>query len=163
MVWMYLASDLLVVSAQIAPIREARANGWMLLSPKVILSIIVGVMPPLGPTHQYHIHSGIGMDSSEKREACELNVDVAGEHSKILGWLFDGYGLCGRYSLNGTVPTDLDGCGGHTHEIKGIATYHYHIPDGFPWTIGCYHGCPEVTNNPHELSFTQSDESYGCK
>ena len=34
--------------------------------------------------------------------------------------------------LNGIVPTDLDECGGHTHEIDGEMTYHYHLPDHFP-------------------------------
>ena len=113
------------------------------------------------PTHQYHIHSGIGMVSNDQRAACELSIDVKGEHSELLGWMFDGYGLYGKYSLNGTLPNDLDSCGGHTHIIRDVEQYHYHIPDAFPWTIGCYHGCPEVTNNPRELSFSQGDK-YGC-
>ena len=113
------------------------------------------------PSHQYHIHSGVGMVTSEGRRKCQLPVDVVGEHSELLGWLFDGFGLYGRYSLNGTIPTDLDSCGGHTHVIRGVDTYHYHMPDGFPWTIGCYKGCPEVSNNPHELRFSE-DEKYGC-
>ena len=76
--------------------------------------------------------------------------------------MFDGFGLYGRYSLNETVPTDLDECGGHTHEIDGEMTYHYHLPDHFPWTIGCYKGCPEISNNEMELSFVNSDPDYGC-
>lgn len=48
------------------------------------------------PTHQYHVHSGIGMTTNYKREMCQLPQDVAGEHSKLLGWLFDGFGIYGR-------------------------------------------------------------------
>lgn len=53
------------------------------------------------PTHQYHIHSGVGLVTAEQRKTCELPVDTAQEHSRMLGWMFDGYGLYGRYSLNG--------------------------------------------------------------
>lgn len=113
------------------------------------------------PTNQYHIHSGVGMNSSSQREACQLPMDTPGQHSVLLGWLFDGYGMYGRYSEGGTPPTDLDSCSGHTHDIDGVPTYHYHIPDGFPWTIGCYRGCPEISNNRHELSFI-TQGNYGC-
>jgi len=41
--------------------------------------------------------------------------DVPGEHSQLLRWLFDGYGIYGQFLLNGVVPDDLDECGGHTH------------------------------------------------
>ena len=114
------------------------------------------------PTGSYHIHSGLGINSTEQREACRLPVDQAGEHSQLLGWMFDGFGLYGRYSLRGEVPTDLDECGGHTHEIDGEEIYHYHLPDQFPWTIGCYKGCPEVSNNEMELSSIESNADYGC-
>lgn len=114
------------------------------------------------PTGSYHIHSGIGINSTEQREACRLPVDIAGEHSQLLGWMFDGFGLYGRYSQGGQVPMELDECNGHTHEIDGVMTYHYHIPDQFPWTIGCFKGCPQVSNNEMELSTINSIEEYGC-
>ena len=114
------------------------------------------------PMNQYHIHSGLGLNTSADREACGLPVDTCGEHSELLGWIFDGFGLYGRYSQGGLVPTDLDECGGHTHKIDGVMTYHYHIPDGYPWIIGCLKGCPEVSNNPMELTFANSNPAYGC-
>lgn len=111
------------------------------------------------PTHQYHIHSEIGFNTSSGRLACKLPQDESNSHSKLLGWMFDGYGLYGHYSLDGKVPTDLDSCGGHTHSIDGVETYHYHLPDSFPWTIGCFTGCPEASNNRREFAnLTQ----YGC-
>ena len=114
------------------------------------------------PTGSYHIHSGLGINTTEQREACRLPVDINGEHSQLLGWMFDGFGFYGRYSLEGKVPTDLDECSGHTHEIDGESTYHYHLPDQFPWTIGCYKGCPEVSNNENELRSIESNPDYGC-
>lgn len=114
------------------------------------------------PTHQYHIHSGVGFNSSADREVCQLPQDSPGKHSELLGWIFDGYGMYGRFSLNGQLPTDLDECHGHTHEIDGVNVYHYHMPDGFPWTVGCLRGCPEVSNNPREFSFVANDDKYGC-
>lgn len=45
--------------------------------------------------------------------------------------------------------------------LNGEMTYHYHLPDGFPWIIGCFKGCPEISNNPQQLSFATREE-YGC-
>ena len=114
------------------------------------------------PTSSYHIHSGLGINSTEQREACRLPVDKEGEHSELLGWMFDGIGLYGQYGVGGEVPIDLDECGGHTHEVDGELVYHYHFKDEFPWTVGCYKGCPEVSNNEMELSFINSEPEYGC-
>ena len=115
------------------------------------------------PHHNYHIHSQTGFNASkiDGRQKCQLPVDVPGKHSQLLGWMFDGYGIYGQFSEDGKVPTNLDECGGHTHNINGVSVYHYHFPypSEFPWTIHCFKGCPEVSNNPHEFSgFTK----YGC-
>ena len=121
------------------------------------------------PTNSYHIHSGIGINSTAQREDCRLPVDVVGEHSQLLGWMFDGFGLYGRYSQDGKVPTDLDECSGHTHVMDCRSSncssdmiYHYHLPDQFPWTIGCFKGCPETSNNERELDAINSNSAYGC-
>ena len=114
------------------------------------------------PFLEYHVHSGAtfsGIDAGRIR--CGLALDTPGEHSVRLGWMYDGFGIYGRYSQGGNVPVDLDSCSGHTHEIDGVMTYHYHIPDAFPWIIGCFKGCPRVTNNPRELAFAETG-SYGC-
>ena len=111
---------------------------------------------------EYHVHSGATFTASNTgRERCGLPTDTAGQHSTRLGWMYDGFGIYGRYSLNGEVPTDLDLCSGHTHEIDGVMTYHYHIPDQFPWIIGCFKGCPRVANNQGQLSFADGAD-YGC-
>ena len=111
------------------------------------------------PTHDYHIHSSIGINTTTGQTRCGVNVDTPGQHSPLIGWIFDGYGLYGRYSEGGKVPTDLDSCGGHTHAINGTSIYHYHMPNSYPWSIGCFKGCPYVGNNEREFgNFTR----YGC-
>lgn len=113
------------------------------------------------PTGEYHVHSNLGFNSSSGQQMCQLPIDIPGEHSKLLGWMFDGYGIYGQFSENGIVPTDLDECGGHTHNIDGVSVYHYHFPypSQFPWVIGCFKGCPEVSNNQREFSTVTQ---YGC-
>ena len=109
----------------------------------------------------YHLHAGNYLSNATQRMACRLPVDTPGQHSELLGWAFDGFGLYGRLSVGGEVPTDLDRCGGHTHEVNGTMEYHYHLPDAFPWTIGCFKGCPDVSNNMRQLMFANNG-SYGC-
>ena len=113
------------------------------------------------PRGDYHLHAGNYLSNATQRMACRLPIDTPGQHSELLGWAFDGFGLYGRLSIGGEVPTDLDRCSGHTHEINGTMEYHYHLPDAFPWTIGCFKGCPDVTNNMRQLMFANNG-SYGC-
>lgn len=42
------------------------------------------------PQNEYHIHSGLFINTTSGREACRLPVDVPGGHSQLLGWMFDG-------------------------------------------------------------------------
>ena len=116
------------------------------------------------PMGDYHIHSAENLHNASSRMACSLPADVEGEHSQLLGWAFDGFGVYGEFSEDGKVPTNLDACGGHTHEINGEDVYHYHLPhvDQYPWTIGCFKGCPVVSNNRRQLSYAESNSEYGC-
>ena len=113
------------------------------------------------PTGEHHIHSNLGFNDTAGRQACQLPTDTLGQHLQLLRWMFDGYGIYGQFSENGEVPTDLDECSGHTHNIDGVAVYHYHFPypSQFPWVIGCFKGCPEVSNNQREFSTVSQ---YGC-
>lgn len=113
------------------------------------------------PTNDYHIHSSIGINTTEGQTKCVVPTDTPGQHSPLIGWIFDGYGLYGQYSEGGVRPTNLDSCGGHTHEINGTDVYHYHIPNSYPWSIGCFKGCPLVGNNRRE--FPALLAKYGCQ
>jgi len=65
--------------------------------------------------------------------------------------MFDGFPIYGQYSQDGNLPTTVDECHGHTHEIDGVMTYHYHIPLSYPHIIGCFKGCPVASNNQRQL------------
>jgi hypothetical protein len=78
--------------------------------------------------------------------------------------MFDGFALYGDRDEYGTYPTNLDECNGHVGSIPdngygqthdGSVVYHYHstehkgagsnataLDNGFPYTIGCFRGCP---------------------
>jgi YHYH protein len=70
-----------------------------------------------------------------------------GEHSPLLGYALDGFGLYGARGENGNVLTnnDLDKCHGHTSNAldrlgNSVNGYHYHINNEFPYTLGCFKG-----------------------
>jgi YHYH protein len=91
---------------------------------------------PLQSGHGYHYH-GV--------PECIRNAGAVGQHSPIIGMLFDGFPVYGKKGENGAEMTNetLDECSGHkgpTPEFpEGI--YHYHLTsDKAPYSIDCYHG-----------------------
>ncbi|CAE7242175.1 unnamed protein product, partial [Symbiodinium natans] len=64
---------------------------------------------PIGPNCVYTLDNYTGSDP----------------HSLTIGYALDGYTIFGRYSESGQpgIDTDLDLCGGHSHDSYG---YHYH-------------------------------------
>ena len=50
---------------------------------------------------------------------------------------FDGYAMFGTADPDGTIPGDLDACGGHT--LAG-GSYHYHATTDFPNLPKCLKG-----------------------
>ncbi len=69
------------------------------------------------------------------------------EHSPLLGYALDGFGVYGSRGEGGKLLTnnDLDECHGHTSPAldrlgKTINEYHYHINNEFPYTLGCFKG-----------------------
>ncbi|MDE2428733.1 MAG: YHYH protein [Burkholderiales bacterium] len=94
-------------------------------------------------TGKYHHHNV---------SSCLTQKDTPGQHSPLVGYIADGFGLYGNLGENGKALTnaDLDECHGHTHMIvvNGVAVnqYHYHQTKEFPYTIGCYKGTPVSIN-----------------
>jgi hypothetical protein len=90
-------------------------------------------------TGQYHYHSV---------SSCIAQKDTAGQHSPLVGYIADGFGIYGNLGENGKALTnaDLDECHGHTHAISvngaTVTQYHYHQTREFPYTVGCYKGTP---------------------
>jgi|GEM_PF-2942616 len=75
-----------------------------------------------------------------------LDKESETQHSKLVGYAFDGFGIYGFRGESGKVLTnaDLDECHGHTHQVewdgKMVTMYHYHATHEYPYTLGCYRG-----------------------
>jgi hypothetical protein len=72
--------------------------------------------------------------------------DSGTEHSALVGYAFDGFGIYGPRGESGTelATADLDECHGHTHvvewESQQVEQYHYHATKDFPYTVSCFRG-----------------------
>jgi hypothetical protein len=64
--------------------------------------------------------------------------------SRLLGVLLDGFPVYGMRDANGTTPSDLDACNGHTTPTPEFPNgiYHYHVTADSPYIAGCFHGQP---------------------
>lgn len=83
----------------------------------------------VNPFAGYHYHGAAG---------CGTNVEQDDEHAPLIGYAFDGYGMHAMLNEDGSEPTDLDECRGHSDEVRG---YHYHVAGAGENTfIGCFHG-----------------------
>ncbi|MCA9332331.1 YHYH protein [Candidatus Saccharibacteria bacterium] len=95
--------------------------------------------PQAGSYYHYHGYSSCFKDDSGD-----------GEHSSLLGYAFDGFGIFGLKGEGGVELStkDLDECHGHTHVIdwngESREIYHYHMTQDFPYTVSCYRGEPTV-------------------
>lgn len=92
---------------------------------------------PLANGTDYHYH-GIPV-------CITADLDVAGEHSYMLGLLADGFPVYANQDISGVIigDDDLDDCSGHfgpTPEFPDDI-YHYHLTaDDAPYMVDCYHG-----------------------
>lgn len=83
-----------------------------------------------GHTPEYHFHE-------PKVSCCGDNVNIG--HSLRFGDANDGKGIYGPMETNTEKPT-LDACGGHWGPTpdQSADSYHYHIQDKAPFTVGCF-------------------------
>jgi hypothetical protein len=67
----------------------------------------------------------------------------------LIGFILDGFPIYGPQETNGSAPTGLDSCNGHTHATaeypNGI--YHYHVVSAPPYLVGCFKGTPGTVSN----------------
>lgn len=141
-------------------IREQNFNFKFLLEPEYIGMEIPTQKGPIGITlsgvaffDQYD-RDGNDANRSERFDSCSGHVAPLGiyhthklsacfedslfGHSKIFGFVFDGFAVYGYNGVNGLPPTDLDNCNGHKHDDDG--DYHYHATKTDPYLIGCFNG-----------------------
>jgi hypothetical protein len=88
----------------------------------------------------YHYHSLTTCLEPDKKTS---------QHSDLVGYALDGFGIFGRYGEGGKELTnaDLDECHGHSHAVqwdgKRVTMYHYHATWEYPYTISCFRGKPQ--------------------
>jgi len=64
--------------------------------------------------------------------------------SSLIGVLLDGFPVYGPREADGSAPSGLDECNGHTHATTDVPAgiYHYHVTSTVPYISGCYRGRP---------------------
>ena len=83
----------------------------------------------VNPHTGYHYHAATG---------CSVEVAQDDGHAPLLGYAMDGFGIYGMVDGDGSEPSDLDECRGHSDDARG---YHYHVASaGENMFIGCLHG-----------------------
>ena len=93
-----------------------------------------------------HGHTAPGGFYHHHQNPLCLYVADPANHSPIVGYAFDGFGIYGHLGEDGQDLTnaDLDECHGHTHLIEWagqqVMMYHYHATWEFPYTVGCFRG-----------------------
>lgn len=84
----------------------------------------------VNPFAGYHYHAATGCSESSTAEP--------DNHSPLIGYARDGYGIYAMTDAHGVEPEQLDECRGETDAVRG---YHYHVAGaGENAFIGCYHG-----------------------
>lgn len=81
------------------------------------------------PSNQYHYHF-------------EPVSITASSRSRLIGVLLDGFPVYGPIESDGTAPSGLDACNGHTGATPEFASgiYHYHTTAAVPYISGCFRG-----------------------
>ncbi|MGB5666968.1 MAG: YHYH protein [Maribacter sp.] len=66
--------------------------------------------------HQgYHYHAATGLS---------ISIEQDDNYAPLIGYAIDGHGIYAMLDGDGSEPTDLDYCRGHSDDIRG---YHYHV------------------------------------
>lgn len=81
------------------------------------------------PSNQYHYHF-------------EPVSITAASRSRLIGVMLDGFPVYGPIERDGTTPSNLDACNGHTSATPEFSSgiYHYHTTTAVPYISGCFRG-----------------------
>ena len=101
----------------------------------------------IDPGGWYHWHAtATDIESSFEFAGVIADCHFDQSASALFGYAFDGYPMYGSADADGTLPTDLDACSGHTAITadypEGI--YHYHATLEFPNLPTCLVGTRAV-------------------
>lgn len=88
--------------------------------------------PPMGIYH-YHVEP----------------VWLTEDPTSLIGVVLDGFPVYGPLDANGSSPSDLDTCHGHTGSTPEFpeGRYHYHTASEPPYISGCFRGSPGTALN----------------
>ena len=77
--------------------------------------------------------------------ACE---NVEQDQTAKFGYAFDGFAIYGSREADGSLPENLDECGGHIGSVEGAKgeVYHYHASESFPNLPTCLRGMVAQNN-----------------
>jgi hypothetical protein len=105
------------------------------------LDVCAGHVDPGG---WYHYHgTATDLDTVYDHAGVEGSCANAIQDAKVqFGYAFDGFAIMGSLEHDGSVPRDLDECGGH---VDGD-TYHYHASEEFPNLPTCLVGLQAEDN-----------------
>jgi hypothetical protein len=98
---------------------------------------------PLGPEIQsFDRYNGHPTGSNQYHYHVEPLWLTASSKGVLIGVLLDGFPVYGPQDSNGSTPSDLDSCNGHTGVTPDFPNgiYHYHITSAPPYIAGCFAG-----------------------
>jgi hypothetical protein len=101
------------------------------------------------PGGWYHWHATATDIATPLEDAgIESTCAVTQDSAALFAYAFDGFAIFGHTDADGTVPADLDACGGHigATSISDEATYHYHAGETFPNLPTCLVGVSAQDN-----------------
>ena len=95
------------------------------------------------PGGWFHWHAtATDVEASFAYSGVSADCNLEQSSSDLFGYAFDGFPMYGHTDSGGTMPQDLDSCGGHTgitHDYPD-GVYHYHAPLDFPNLPPCLVG-----------------------
>lgn len=95
----------------------------------------------IDPGGWYHWHAtATDMDTVFDSEKVMADCGLPQDPTALFGFAFDGFAIYGSREADGTLPEDLDQCGGHFGTTGIGAVYHYHASETFPNLPPCLVG-----------------------
>lgn len=71
-----------------------------------------------------NVHQGYHYHAATENIDDRYTIAQDDDHTDLIGYAMDGYGIYNSDFFNNNEPTDLDDCRGHSDETRG---YHYHV------------------------------------
>lgn len=95
----------------------------------------------IDPGGWYHWHAtATDIDTVTEKAGIASHCSLEQDATALFGYAFDGYALYGSREMDGSVPADLDACGGHVGSTLFGTVYHYHASETFPNLPACLVG-----------------------